>query len=180
MGLSECLICLTLHSNEGSYLTHTQGKKHQANLAMRAAAEARDNQKNVAQTAPKVQIKKYIKIGRPGYKITKQRDPVTEQQSLLFQVDYPEIRQDTVPRHRFMSAFEQKIETPDKNWQYLILAAEPYENIAFKVPSREIDRNPQTYWTSWNKETNTFYLQFAFKQYKSHARSHQQQNLQFV
>ena len=32
-----------------------------------------------------------------------------------------------------MSAYEQRIEAPDKQWQYLLFAAEPYETIAFKV-----------------------------------------------
>ena len=32
-----------------------------------------------------------------------------------------------------MSAYEQRIEPPDKSWQYLLFAAEPYETIAFKV-----------------------------------------------
>ncbi|MES1905084.1 MAG: Splicing factor 3A subunit 2 [Paramarteilia canceri] len=163
MGMSECRLCLTLHPNEGSYLTHTQGKKHIANLAMRAATEAKDSQSRLLQQKPKVQLKKFVKIGRPGYRVTKQRCPNTGQQSLLFQVEYSEIRQDALPRHRFMSAFEQRIETPDKDWQYLVLAAEPYETIAFKIPSREIDRDIQNYWTHWSPETRTFYLQFAFK-----------------
>lgn len=29
LGTLECRLCLTLHTNEGSYLAHTQGKKHQ-------------------------------------------------------------------------------------------------------------------------------------------------------
>ena len=37
------------------------------------------------------------------------------------------------PRHRFMSAYEQRMEPPDRQWQYLLFAAEPYETIAFKV-----------------------------------------------
>ena len=49
------------------------------------------------------------------------------------QVDYPEIADGIRPRHRFMSAFEQRMETPDRQWQYLMFAAEPYETIAFKV-----------------------------------------------
>ena len=49
------------------------------------------------------------------------------------QVDYPEIAEAITPRHRFMSAYEQRIEPPDKSWQYLLFAAEPYETIAFKV-----------------------------------------------
>ena len=28
----------------------------------------------------------------------------------------------------------------DRKWQYLLFAAEPYETIAFKVPSREVDK----------------------------------------
>ncbi len=57
----------------------------------------------------------------------------TKQQSLLFQIDYPEITDNIVPKHRFMSGFEQHVETPDRRWQYLLFAAEPYETIAFKV-----------------------------------------------
>ena len=32
-----------------------------------------------------------------------------------------------------VSAYEQKVEPPDRKWQYLLFAAEPYETIAFKV-----------------------------------------------
>jgi hypothetical protein len=35
LGSYECKLCLTLHTNEGNYLAHTQGKKHQTNLAAR-------------------------------------------------------------------------------------------------------------------------------------------------
>ena len=68
-------------------------------------------------TQVKVEVRKFVKIGRPGYKVTKQREPETGQQSLLFQIDYPEIAEGVIPRHRFMSAYEQKIEPPDKKWQ---------------------------------------------------------------
>lgn len=40
---------------------------------------------------PRVEPKKFVKIGRPGYRVTKQRDPDSSQQSLLFQIDYPGI-----------------------------------------------------------------------------------------
>ena len=65
--------------------------------------------------------------------VTKQRDPPSGQHSLFFQVDYPEIADGIKPRHRFMSAYEQKLEPPDRQWQYLMFAAEPYETIGFKV-----------------------------------------------
>ena len=46
-GSYECKLCLTLHNNEGSYLAHTQGKKHQANLARRADKEAKESPQQV-------------------------------------------------------------------------------------------------------------------------------------
>ncbi|TNM97781.1 hypothetical protein fugu_014027 [Takifugu bimaculatus] len=192
LGSYECKLCLTLHNNEGSYLAHTQGKKHQTNLARRAAKEAKEAPAQPAPAKVKVEVKKFVKIGRPGYKVTKQRDPETGQQSLLFQIDYPEVAEGIGPRHRFMSAYEQRIEPPDRRWQYLLFAAEPYETIAFKVsksyssilyyvffflfsqqlwffqvPSREIDKAETRFWTHWNRETKQFFLQFHFKMEKS-------------
>ena len=141
LGSYECKLCLTLHNNEGSYLAHTQGKKHQANLGRRAAKEAKDSPALPAPAKARVDVRKFVKIGRPGYRVTKQYDPEAHQQSLLFQVDYPEIADGVTPRHRFMSAYEQKIEPPDRRWQYVLFAAEPYETIAFKVPSREVGKD---------------------------------------
>jgi len=75
------------------------------------------------------------------FSVTKQRVPETGQQSLLFQVDYPEIVEGIQPRHRFMSAYEQHVEPPDRTWQYLLFAAEPYETISFKVcKTKFVDR----------------------------------------
>ena len=62
-----------------------------------------------------------------------------------------------------MSAYEQKVEPPDRKWQYLLFAAEPYETIAFKVPSREVDKSETRFWSHWNRETKEFFLQFSFK-----------------
>lgn len=55
--------------------------------------------------------------------------------SNLMYVSYllTEIAESVNPRHRFMSAYEQRVEPPDRKWQYLLFAAEPYETIAFKV-----------------------------------------------
>jgi len=163
LGTYECKLCLTLHNNEGSYLAHTQGKKHQANLARRAAKDAKDNPNQPSLDRPRVEHRRFVKIGRPGYRVTKQRDPETHQQSLLFQIDYPEIADGIAPRHRFMSAYEQRVEPPDRKWQYILFAAEPYETIAFKVPSREVDKHEQRFWTFWNRDTKQFFLQCAFR-----------------
>ncbi len=64
LGSYECKLCLTLHNNEGSYLAHTQGKKHQANLARRAAKEKSDEPGSSAiAPKPNVDIRKFVKIG---------------------------------------------------------------------------------------------------------------------
>lgn len=69
LGTYECKLCLTLHPNEGNYLAHTQGKRHQYNLGRRAAMEAKN-------AAPRLMVTKEVpkkvvmKIGRPGYKVS--------------------------------------------------------------------------------------------------------------
>ena len=162
----ECKLCLTIHGNEGNYLAHTQGKRHQQNLAKRAARDAAENPAlpaaNFARRS-KIAPRKTVKIGRPGYRVTKQFDRDTAQRSLLFQVDYPEIEEGGKPRHRFMSAYEQKVETWDKRYQYLLVAAEPYEVIAFKVPNMEIDKSRERFFTHWEPDKKVFTLQLHFK-----------------
>jgi hypothetical protein len=44
-----------------------------------------------------------------------------------------------------MAAYEQKVEPPDRKWQYLLFAAEPYETIAFKVLYCEVKLCPFCY-----------------------------------
>ncbi|KAG0234480.1 Splicing factor 3A subunit 2 [Actinomortierella wolfii] len=175
LGSYECKLCLTLHTNEGSYLVHTQGKKHQTNLAIRAAKDAHERAEHVGpltaqqqqqqqqgRHAPQVK-RNIIKIGRPGYTVTKVRDSLSKQLGMLFEIDYPEIAQDVEPRFRFMSAYEQQVQAPNKAYQYLVIAAEPYESIAFKVQSREIDRAEGRLWSHWDVDQKRYTMQFFFK-----------------
>jgi splicing factor 3A subunit 2 len=164
LGTFECKLCLTLHTTEGNYLAHTQGKRHQQNLARRAAREEQMGLLAKPQTgAAALQTgKSTIKIGRPGYKVTKSRDPVTNQRSLLFEVDYPEAEDGVQPRHRFMSAYEQRVEAPDKNYQYLLCACEPYETIGFKIPNGPLDKGEGRFFTDWNDSTRKFTIQLFF------------------
>lgn len=161
----ECRLCLTTHTTDGSYLAHTQGRKHQTNLARRAAMEKKQQEgEKKGFGASSVPVKKTIKIGRPGYKITKIRDPTTRQIGLLFQLKYPEIGTDVTPRYRFMSAFEQKVDPDqDRNYQYLLIAAEPYETMGFKIENREIQRDGGKFWTYFDKDSKEYFVQFLFK-----------------
>lgn len=95
--------------------------------------EAQNTPGKLATTPAAPAPKRTIKIGRPGYKVTKSRDVTTRQRCLTFEIDYPDIESGMQPRHRFMSSYEQKVEQPDKNFQYLLFACEPYETVAFKV-----------------------------------------------
>lgn len=156
-----------MHQNDGSYLAHTQGRKHQTNLARRAAKEQKEG-KGADGAVPGllagVQVKKnVIKIGRPGYRITKIRDPSTRQNGLLFQFQFPEIGHGVVPRMRFMSAYEQKIEEPDTNYQYLVVAGEPYETVAVKLQAREVDRHGGKHFNWFDEDSKEYWVQILFK-----------------
>lgn len=175
LGSYECRLCLTLHVNEGSYLVHTQGKKHQANLGRRRAREsaisnANANASNVGMTSSltvpvtltNTVYFSGVKLGRPGYKIVKIRDPVTKYFGLRIQVHYPQPFSPELPRPqtRLMSAFEQRIEPPNKLFQYLVIAAPTYESVALKVPAKEIYEN----WSWWDEDTKLFTNEIIFKQ----------------
>lgn len=172
LGTFECKLCLTVHTTMGNYLTHTQAKKHQTNLRRRAAREQRLNSFGDMQSAASMITSRpserpiYHKIGRPGYRVTKQFDPVSQQRGLLFQIHYPDIEKGLQPRHRFLSAYAQKIEAPDPQFQYLLFAARPYETIAFKVPNWPVERDMVTYgdliFFDWDKEKKLFSLQIRF------------------
>ncbi len=56
-----------------------------------------------------------------GYKIIKIREPISQRMGLLFTVSLPEIKPGERPRRRFMSAFEQKREVPNRAFQYLVV-----------------------------------------------------------
>ena len=64
--------------NEGSYLAHTQGKKHQTNLARRAAQDNKSQSLLIAPAPAANQVKKkvFVKIGRPGESQSRQILPL--------------------------------------------------------------------------------------------------------
>lgn len=177
VGSFECRLCLTVHQNDGSYLAHTQGKKHQTNLARRAAREQKEGRQNIdpatglptsvaasfgASSKRAAAAAAALKIGRPGYKITKIRDPVTRQQGLLFQLQYPDAGADMTPKWQVMNAFAQRVEDPDKRFQYLLVAADPYETVGFKIPARELDKREERQFCFWDPDAKEFWIQVMF------------------
>lgn len=104
--------------------------------------------------------KQFLKIGRPGYNIKKIRDPSTNRLGLLFQIQLPEIAPGVKPVKRFMSSFEQRKEPINRAIQYFMVAAEPYETIAFAIPAREIvdvEEDPESTWEFWDPDTKSAY-----------------------
>ncbi len=165
LGSYECRLCLTLHATEASYLAHTQGRKHQTNLTRRQAKDMKDSQ---AFPQPKIRVPKRqtIKIGRPGYRVIKQKEAQTGQRSLIFELEYPQIAPKIKPRFRIVSCYQQKRENPDERFQYLLVAAEPYETVAFKIPNLEIDFSEGKHFTHWDENTHKYSLQLTFKDKK--------------
>jgi splicing factor 3A subunit 2 len=174
LGTVECKLCLTRHPSEANYIAHTQGKKHQGGIARRefmdrqrkggaaagggAVADPRAAERAAALAA----ARRRLKVGRPGYRVVKQLDPVTGTRALVFALEYPEIAQGIKPRFRFLSAFEQRREPPDAAYQYLLFAADPYETIAMKIPNEPIERDPGLFYTHWHEESKTFNLRLQF------------------
>ncbi|VEU21349.1 DEKNAAC102374 [Brettanomyces naardenensis] len=150
--------------SESSYLAHTHGRRHQMNLMKRAEA---DKKKQAIQEERTLGIsdipkKKFTKIGRPAYKVSKIRDLVTLQKGLVLHLQYQKINSDVKPRYRLMSPFEQTVEEPDPKFQYLVVSGEPYENVAFKIPSDPIDMANGRIWDFWDPDTKEYFVQFFY------------------
>lgn len=181
-GTFECRLCFTRHGTEGNYLAHTQGKRHQQSLAKRAARDAGQRgafaadpsqAKAVQEAAEKARAAvaggkpaRAPRIGRPGYRVLKQLDPETDQKGLYFQLEFPDIAEDTQPAHRFVSAYAQRVEPPDPRFQFVLFAAEPYETVAFKIPNQPLIRDendPRGPYVHWDPDARQFDLQITFQ-----------------
>ena len=189
MGIYECKLCLTIHNNEGSYLAHTQSKKHQTNLNKRKIIEAKHNlfmeeiKNEQKQTEEELKIK-YVKIGRPAYRIAKEKDYMSHKRKIKFEIEYPLIKNDINPQFRIMSELEvntqrnkgKNIEENTKNndndneekkeenkYHYVVFSAEPYENIAVKIPNMPLDYNIEKHFSYWDDSKKIFYLTLNYK-----------------
>ena len=194
MGIYECKLCLTNHNNEGSYLAHTQSKKHQTNLNKRKMIEAKHNlfmqeMKNEQKQKQEDLKIKYVKIGRPAYRIGKEKDFMSHKRKIKFEIEYPLIKSDIKPQFRIMSELEvntqknkgeggvdnninnndginideEKEEKKENKYHYVVFSAEPYENIAVKIPNMPLDYNPEKHFSFWDDSKKIFYLTLNYK-----------------
>ena len=135
-------------------------------MQRRLAREAKDKVHGPVVNTPKGQKKpKVNRIGKPGYKF--ERD--SKAKTLKFEIYLEHILPDVTPLHRIMSSFEQKKEIPDNKYQYLLIAAEPYTTIAFKIPNLKIDKSEGRYFFNWDTEKKVFSLFLSLEQAKRGA-----------
>lgn len=180
IGIYECKLCLTLHNSEGSYLAHSQGRRHQTNLARRKLTEAKNElrtqeYKNEFKEKQENLKIKYVKIGMPAYRITKEKDYMTHKKKIKFEIEYPLIKDKITPQFRIMSDIEvnsqkNKEEGNNENdkeeenkYHYVVFAAEPYENIAVKIPNYPLDYNAEKHFFYWDEAKKIFYLTLNYK-----------------
>lgn len=163
LGILECKLCLTTHMSESSYITHTTGRRHQLNLMRRAENEKKNQKLHQNKTEVEAIEKRYwSKIGNPKYRVSKIRDPVTLNKGLLFIFKLDKIKSGITPQYKLMSCYEQKKEPVDVNYRYLILSAEPYQNVCFKIPGSAIDMSPKRLWDYWDPDTKEYCIQLFY------------------
>jgi splicing factor 3A subunit 2 len=81
------------------------------------------------------------------------------------EIEYPMIAKNVTPCTRIMSAYEQKVELPDQDFQYVIVAAEPYETVAFKIPNLEVDMSMESgAFENWDAKSMKLSMQLFLKE----------------
>lgn len=163
LGVLECKLCLTTHLSESNYITHATARRHQVNLMRRAEAEKKQQKAKLGTNKEELAIEKryWMKIGRPEYKAVKIRDPVTLNKGLLFIVKLDKIKENVIPLYKFISSKEHDKATADTNFQYLVISAEPYENIGFKIPNTNAIVSSKT-WDYWDPDTKEYCVQLFY------------------
>ena len=77
-----------------------------------------------------------------------------------------------------MSAFEQQIDTPpDRRYQYLLIAADPYETVGFKIPNEPLDKREGKFVTHWDSDGKKFTLTLYYADEEDQSLSSYQLNV---
>ena len=118
---------------------------------------------------------------------------MSHKRKIKFEIDYPLIKGNITPQFRIMSELEvntqknkgnnlemnnngynndnnnidineEKEEKKESNnYHYVVFAAEPYENIAVKIPNMPLDYNPEKHFSFWDDSKKIFYLTLNYK-----------------
>ncbi|ONH72130.1 Pre-mRNA-splicing factor sap62 [Pichia kudriavzevii] len=129
----------------------------------------RERVKNLLQSKISIESDPYVLKNRSGVYECKlcltthlSENQKTLNKGLIIVAKFENIKVDVTPMYKFLASSEQKKEPEDPSFQYLVLSAEPYENIAIKIPSDKIDFSNDKIWDYWDPDTKEYCLQFFF------------------
>ena len=192
LGAFECRLCGTNHLSEASYFSHTGGRRHTFNLSKRmqlesaktvgaesllspppvpggslSAALGAAGSGSKQRRQPRIQIAGDAVVytrGQAPREVPKSRYQLHKAtKTLVITVECPKIDPGLSPQHRLISAVEQTVESPqDLFWQYLVIAAPPYLNIAYKIPASFLKPQEHTIHRAWDIVKRVFQLTIEF------------------
>ena len=99
----------------------------------------------------------------------KEKDFMSHKKKIKFEIDYPFIKNNITPQFRIMSELEVNTQKNGKNeneenkYHYVVFAAEPYENIAVRIPNLPLDYNIEKHFSYWDDGKKIFYLTLNYK-----------------
>ena len=170
-GHAYCKLCtLDCHTSE-KFLSHIDGNKHQKMLknvaqqkamkakmeadereAFRAKEAANSGRLGLAGNADQLEEPSYpTPYGPPTFKYNVESNPATHECKVWFEVTFDKLADGSRPLHKWLSTFEQQMEPEDASMVFLVIAAEGYESISFKFPSKLARREGETKWNGASK-----------------------------
>lgn len=187
-----CKLCNTMHMSWSSVERHLGGKKHglsvlrRGNLDKKNLVDGDDLERERTSQEFQKEVderKKNLKNNEivADCKVTKIKDEESGLFGLAIQVNYKQDTADTCPGENIYSPCVNIIsglELSSKseiNKKYIVLAFEPFENIAIEIPNKEVvldkgitelrsieEFNEKC--TYWDSDSGLFYVQFFFKE----------------
>eukprot|EP00759_Apiculatamorpha_spiralis_P052572 PhF_6_TR5778/c0_g1_i2/m.8530/K12826/SF3A2, SAP62; splicing factor 3A subunit 2 len=146
-GRYHCKICLSDHESKANYEAHVLGQRHKANvdkrerikhrqekerqLAIQNEMNPRHNRQQQHSTSSSGGAGDKI----PSYDVKQYVDGTSGVRTIRMEFRYPEVTHGFTPIRRLMGAHEQKKEAPDPTVLYVVVACQPYRNVAIKVPN---------------------------------------------
>ncbi|CAI4057692.1 hypothetical protein SKDZ_04G1960 [Saccharomyces kudriavzevii ZP591] len=191
-----CKLCNTMHMSWSSVERHLGGKKHGLNVLRRGISIEKSSRGKEGQATQDFQRQQKIIEAKqslknngvvPVSKVATVKDPKTGSVGLAVQVNYNiETKKndidesgkiDILPLIRIISGLELS-DAKQKGRKFLVIANEPFENIAIELPPNEIifgeneemdtdkdgldELNRKC--TFWDAVSKMYYVQFFFKQ----------------
>ncbi|AMD19062.1 HBR161Wp [Eremothecium sinecaudum] len=178
-----CKLCNTMHMSWSSVERHLGGKKHGLNLLRRSGTNTSVDDNFVSEQEKEFQaqvdeLRAQIKHNGvvPECRVIKVRHPVNGNIGIAVRVDYNTpstiLTDKQEPYLRIVSGVELP-GTDNDDKKYLIVAFEPFENIAIEIPNKDIELNEvqgrrlavdeiNRRGTYWDTDEKAYYIQLFF------------------